>query len=42
LGDVGYKGLVCVEVEDRAFEDSLAERKRSLRQSIAYLRQFVT
>jgi sugar phosphate isomerase/epimerase len=42
LGDVGYKGPVCVEVEDRAFEDSLAERKRSLRQSIAYLRQFVT
>lgn len=42
LGDVGYTGPVCVEVEDRAFEKTLELRKRSLRQSHAYLRQFIT
>ena len=41
LGDSGYRGPVCVEVEDRAFESSLAARKASLRQSAAYLRQFL-
>jgi sugar phosphate isomerase/epimerase len=41
LTDVGYRGPVCVEVEDRAFEDSLAARQQSLRQSHAYLRQYV-
>ena len=42
LGDTGYRGPVCVEVEDRAFEGSLAARKASLRQSKNYLRQFIT
>jgi sugar phosphate isomerase/epimerase len=41
LGDVGYRGPVCVEVEDRVYEDSLASRKASLGQSCRYLRQFV-
>lgn len=41
LGDSGYRGPVCVEVEDRVFEGSLAARKASLRQSAAYLRQFL-
>jgi sugar phosphate isomerase/epimerase len=41
LTDTGYDGPVCVEVEDRAFEGSLERRKASLRQSQAYLRQFV-
>ncbi|MDX1965864.1 MAG: sugar phosphate isomerase/epimerase family protein [Planctomycetaceae bacterium] len=41
LTDVGYRGPVCVEVEDRAYEDSLASRKASLRQSATYLRNFV-
>jgi sugar phosphate isomerase/epimerase len=40
LTDCGYKGPVCVEVEDRAYEGSLKRRKDSLRQSISYLRQF--
>ena len=40
LTDYGYKGPVCVEVEDRAYEGSLKRRKDSLRQSIRYLRQF--
>ena len=38
LGDVGYRGPVCVEVEDRAYEGSLEDRKRSLRQSAAFLK----
>jgi sugar phosphate isomerase/epimerase len=41
LADAGYDGPVCVEVEDRAFEHSLDARKYALRQSAAYLRQFV-
>lgn len=41
LGDVGYRGPVCVEVEDRAFEDSLSDRKASLQQSHTYLRNFI-
>lgn len=42
LTDVGYRGPVCVEVEDRAYEGSLSLRQESLRQSAAYLRQYVT
>ncbi|MEM6346987.1 MAG: sugar phosphate isomerase/epimerase family protein [Bacteroidota bacterium] len=41
LTDTGYNGPVCVEVEDRAYEGSLALRKKSLQQSYNYLRQFV-
>ena len=41
LSDVGYDGPVCIEVEDRAYEGSLAMRKAALRQSGAFLRQFV-
>ena len=41
LTDVGYRGPVCVEVEDRAFEGSIDLRKESLRQSAAYLKQFI-
>jgi len=41
LTDAGYQGAVCVEVEDRAYEGTLADRKRSLVQSYNYLRQFV-
>ncbi len=40
LGDTGYRGPVCVEVEDRAYEHSLAARQASLVQSERYLRQF--
>ena len=42
LSDIGYNGPVCIEVEDRAFEDSLEGRKRSLRQSKKYLEQFIS
>jgi sugar phosphate isomerase/epimerase len=41
LTDVGYRGAVCVEVEDRAYEGRLEDRKRALRQSATYLRQFM-
>ena len=41
LSDVGYTGPVCVEVEDRTYEGSLADRKRALAQSSRYLRQFI-
>jgi sugar phosphate isomerase/epimerase len=41
LGDTGYTGPVCVEVEDRAFEDSLDSRRRALMQSVTYLRNFI-
>jgi sugar phosphate isomerase/epimerase len=41
LTDVGYNGPVCVEVEDRAYEDSLAARVASLRQCATYLRNYV-
>jgi sugar phosphate isomerase/epimerase len=41
LTDAGYSGPVCIEVEDRAYEGSLAARKRALRQSRKYLEQFV-
>ena len=42
LTDTGYSGPVVVEVEDRAYEGSLALRQASLVQSLAYLRQFLT
>ena len=41
LGDSGYQGPVCVEVEDRAFEDSLVARRAALVQSATYLGQFI-
>jgi sugar phosphate isomerase/epimerase len=42
LTDSGYSGPVCIEVEDRAFEGTLEDRKRALRQSKRYLEQFVS
>jgi sugar phosphate isomerase/epimerase len=41
LTDVGYRGPVCIEVEDRAYEGSLDDRKRALRQSKRFLEQFI-
>ncbi len=40
LTDVDYTGPVCIEVEDRAYEGSLASRQRALRQSRKFLQQF--
>ena len=41
LSGTGYKGAVCVEVEDRAYEETLETRQRALRQSHIFLRQFM-
>lgn len=41
LTDVRYKGAVCIEVEDRAYEDTLEDRKRSITQSKRYLEPFM-
>ena len=42
LTDAGYTGAVCIEVEDRAYEGSLGDRQRALRQSKRFLEHFVT
>ncbi len=41
LTDVGYRGNICVEVEDKAFEDTLERRYESLIQSQRYMSQFI-
>lgn len=41
LTDVGYKGPVCIEVEDRAYESSEEDVRRSIIQSKQYLDQFM-
>ena len=41
LNEIGYDGPVCVEVEDRDFEDSIASRQRALQQSAAFLRPWI-
>ncbi len=41
LGDSGYDGPVCVEVEDRVYEGSLTTRFQSLQQSCTYLRNYI-
>jgi sugar phosphate isomerase/epimerase len=40
LTDIGYRGPVCIEVEDRAFEPELDRRKAALRLSRNYLSQY--
>jgi sugar phosphate isomerase/epimerase len=41
LGDVGYQGPVCVEVEDRTYEGPLETRKAGLQQSARFLLQYM-
>ena len=41
LTEAGYKGPVCIEVEDRAYEGHLEDRKRAVIQSGRFLRNFV-
>jgi sugar phosphate isomerase/epimerase len=41
LTEVRYSGPVCIEVEDRAYEGSLDDRKRALLQAKRYLENFV-
>jgi sugar phosphate isomerase/epimerase len=42
LTDSGYTGPVCIEVEDRAYEGSLEDRKRALIQSKRFLESYVS
>jgi sugar phosphate isomerase/epimerase len=37
LEEIGYDGPACIEVEDRAFEDSLEGRKQAIRESKRHL-----
>lgn len=39
--DIGFKGYACIEIEDRNFEDTLENRKKSLRISKRYLNNFI-
>lgn len=41
LTDIWYKGHVCIEVEDRAFEDTLEDKKSSVILSKRYVNQFI-
>ncbi|MDO5561040.1 MAG: sugar phosphate isomerase/epimerase [Oscillospiraceae bacterium] len=41
LTDIGYKGYTCIEVEDKAFEDSKERIEHSLLLSQKYLQQYV-
>ena len=41
LTDVNYKGCVCQEIEDWAFEDSIESTKNAIRISTRYLRNFI-
>ncbi len=41
LNNTGYKGPVCVEVEDREYEGTLDKRIESLQESYQFLRQYI-
>ena len=41
LTDIGYNGYACIEIEDKAFEDSLENAQNAVRLSTRYLRNFI-
>ena len=41
LTDIGYDGYTCIEVEDKAFENSLEDAKKAIILSAKYLRNYV-
>jgi sugar phosphate isomerase/epimerase len=41
LGESGYRGAVCVEVEDRVYEGSIATRELALQQCHTFLRNYI-
>jgi sugar phosphate isomerase/epimerase len=41
LNEVGYQGHVCVEVEDRDYEQTLERRQQALIESVAHLRPLI-
>jgi sugar phosphate isomerase/epimerase len=38
LKQVGYNGAVCIEVEDRDYEETLEDRQKALRETNKFLR----
>ncbi|MBQ9031688.1 MAG: sugar phosphate isomerase/epimerase [Parasporobacterium sp.] len=42
LTDIGYDGYTCIEIEDKAYEGSVEKVKKSIIQSVGYLRNFVS
>ncbi|MHB1394487.1 MAG: sugar phosphate isomerase/epimerase family protein [Clostridia bacterium] len=41
LTDIKYRGYTCIEVEDKAFEETLEDRKKALMLSKKYIYQFI-
>lgn len=41
LTDIGYDGYTCIEIEDKSFEGSVEDMKKSVVLSTRYLRNFV-
>jgi len=41
LTDIRYKGYIAIEVEDKAFEDTLEDRVKAIKQSKRYIDQFL-
>lgn len=41
LTDIGYQGYTCIEIEDKAFEGSVEDVKKSVLLSTKYLRNYV-
>jgi len=41
LTDIRYKGSACIEVEDKAFEDSVETKKDALLLSKKYMNQYI-
>lgn len=41
LTDIRYKGCAAIEVEDKAFEETLEDRQKAILQSKAYINQFL-
>lgn len=41
LTDIGYQGYTCIEVEDKAFENSIEDAKKAVILSAGYLKNFI-
>lgn len=41
LNDIRYKGYGCIEIEDKAYESSIAETKKGIEQSYRFMKQFM-
>lgn len=41
LTDIGYEGYACIEIKDKAYEESKEKILDGLKLSLRYIRQFV-